>query len=49
MYINIEKEVYDGETAWIWTDKLNEKIKIMKGVRQGDTVPPVIFAIAVEE
>ena len=31
------------------TEKLSGKIKIMKGVRQGDTLSPVMFTAAVEE
>ena len=48
-YINIIKETYTEGTAQIRTEKLGEKIKIMKGDRQGDTLSPVMFTAAVEE
>ena len=48
-YINIIKETYAEETAQIRTEKLSGKIKIMKGIRQGDTLSPVMFTAAVQE
>lgn len=36
--INIIKETYRGDTAQVRTDKISGKIKIQKGVRQGDTL-----------
>ena len=42
-YINIIKETYAEGTAQIRTEKLSGKIKIMKGVRQGDTLSPVML------
>ena len=48
-YINILKETYRGGTAQIRTEKLSRKISIMKGVRQGDKLSPVMFTSAVEE
>jgi len=48
-YINILKETYKGGTAQIRTEMLSRKISIMKGVRQGDTLSPVMFTSAVEE
>ena len=48
-YINIMKETYADGTAQIRTEKLSGKTKIMKGVRQGDTLSPVMFTAAVEE
>ena len=48
-YINIIKETYTEGTAQIRTEKLSGKIKIMKGVRQGDTLSPVMFTAAVEK
>ena len=48
-YINVLKETYRGGTAQIRTEFLSEKISIMKGVRQGDTLSPVLFTSAVEE
>ena len=47
--INIIKETKTDGTAQIRTEKLSEKIKIQKGVRQGDTLSPVIFIAVVEE
>jgi hypothetical protein len=46
---NILKETYQDGTAQIRTELLSEKIKIQKGVRQGDTLSPVLFTAAVEE
>ena len=48
-YINTIKEAYTEGTAQIRTEKVSGKIKIMKGVRQGDTLSPVMFTAAVEE
>ena len=48
-YINILKETYDGGTAQVRTDTVSRKICIMKGVRQGDTLTPVMFTAALEE
>ena len=48
-HINIMKETYAEGTAQIRTEKLSGKIKIMKGVRQGDSLSPVMFTAAVEE
>ena len=48
-YINILKEMYKGGTAQIRTETLSRKIKITKGVRQGDTLSPVMFTSALEE
>ena len=48
-YINIIKETYTEGTAQVRTEKLGRKIKIMKGVRQGDTLSLVMFTAAVEE
>jgi hypothetical protein len=47
--INIIKETYRGDTAQIRTELLSDIIKIQKGVRQGDTLSPVLFTAAVEE
>ena len=43
------KETYTEGTAQVRTEKLGGKIKIMKGVRQGDTLSPVMLTAAVEE
>ena len=47
-YINTIKETYAEGTTQIRTEKLSRRIKIMKGVRQGDTLSPVMFIAAVE-
>ena len=48
-YIAIIKETCTEGTAQIKTEKLSGKIKIMKGVRQGDTLSLAMFTAAVEE
>ena len=48
-YINVPKETYRGGTAQIRTESLSDKINILKGVRQGDTLSPILFTLAVEE
>ena len=48
-YINIIKETYTEGIAHVRTEKLSGKIKIMKGIRQGDPLSPVLFTAAVEE
>eukprot|EP00794_Sanderia_malayensis_P004319 gene4318-4893_t len=48
-YINILKETYDGGTAQVRNESLSRKFKIMKGVRQGDTLSPVMFTAELEE
>ena len=49
-YINtIIKETYREGTAQIRTENLSEKIRIMKGGRQGNTFSLVMFTAAVEE
>ena len=48
-YINIIKETYREGTAHVRTEKLSGKIKIIKSIRQGETLSPVMFTAAVEE
>ena len=48
-YINIMKEIYNNGTAQVRTESLSRKFKILKGVRQGDTLSPVLFTAALEE
>ena len=45
----ITKGTYAEGTAQVRTEKLSGKIKIMKGVRQGDTLSPVRFTAAVQD
>lgn len=47
-YINSLKETYGG-TSQVRTDTVSRKICIMKGVRQGDSLSPVMFTAALEE
>ena len=47
--MNILKETYNRGTAQVRTEALSRKIQIMKGVRQGDTLSPVMFTAALEE
>ena len=42
-------KTYAEGTAQIRTEKFSGKINIMKGVRQGDTLSPVMLTAAVEE
>ena len=46
--INIIKETYAERTAQVRTENLSGKVKIMTGIRQGDTLSPVLFTAAVE-
>ena len=46
---SVIKETYAAGTARIRTEKLSGKIKIIKGVLQGDTLSPVTFTAAIEE
>ena len=48
-YINIIKETYTEGTAQVRKKMHSGKIKIMKEVRQGDTLSLVMFTEAVEE
>lgn len=48
-YINIIKETYKNGTAQVRTESLSRKFNILKGVRQGDTLSPVMFTAALEE
>ena len=48
-YINIINETYKNGTAQVRTESLSRKFNILKGVRQGDTLSPVMFTAALEE
>ena len=48
-YMNIINETYTEGTAQIRTEMFSGKIKVMKRVRQGEILSPVMFTAAVEE
>ena len=48
VFLFIQENIHKG-TVQIRTEKLSEKIKIQKGVRQGDTLSPIMFTDVVEE
>ena len=48
-YINTLTNVYTDGTAQIRTDKLSTSINIEKGVRQEDTLSPILFTAALKE
>lgn len=48
-YINTLTNAYTGGTAQIRTDKTSGTIEIERGVRQGDTLSPILFTAALEE
>ena len=47
-FINILKKTYDCGTTQLKTDIMSKKIKIMKEVRQGDTLSPILFTSALK-
>ena len=47
--INSIQETYSKRTAQLRTERLSGQIKITKGVRQGETLSPVMFTADVEE
>ena len=48
-YINILKKIYSKATATICLGKGKAKIKLERGVRQGDTISPKLFTAVLEE
>ena len=49
VYINILEEIYRGSTATIVLHKESNRIPIKKGVRQGDTISPMLFTACLQE
>ena len=47
--VSIIKETYKDSAGQIRTELLSVKIKIQKGVRQGDTLSPILLTATVEE
>lgn len=47
--VNITKETYRGSAAQVRTLRISDKIKIQKGVRQGDIRSSIPFTAALEE
>ena len=48
-YIEIIKSIYTNTSATIHNDKDTTEIKILKGVRQGDTISPKLFTAGLQE
>uniref|UniRef100_A0A6G5AC50 Putative endonuclease-reverse transcriptase n=1 Tax=Rhipicephalus microplus TaxID=6941 RepID=A0A6G5AC50_RHIMP len=49
IYINILEEIYRGSTATIVLYKESNRIPIKKGVRQVDTISPMLFTACLQE
>ena len=48
MYIEILKDVYKDSSVTVHVHKESEKIRIKRGVRQGDTISPKLFTATLE-
>ena len=48
VYIEILKDIYTDSSVTVYLHKEGEKIRIKRGVRQGDTISPKIFTAALE-
>ncbi len=48
VYIEILKDIYTDSSVRVHLHKESEKIKIKRGVRQGDTISPKLFAATLE-
>lgn len=48
-YINLLEEIYSGPTATIVLHKKSDRIPIKKGVRQGNTISPMLFPTCLQE
>ena len=48
MYIQILKDIYTDSSVTIHLHKESEKIRIKRGVRQGDTISPKLFTATLE-
>ena len=46
--LNIIRKIYEQATAHIKTDKTDDSFKIMRGVAQGDPLPPHLFNAVLE-
>ena len=49
LYVKILEVIYKKSTATIKLHKVNDKIPMQKGVRQGDTISPKLFTAGLEE
>lgn len=47
-YIELLKDIYTNSTVTVHLQKETEKIKIKRGVRQGDTISPKLFTATLE-
>ena len=48
VYIEILKEIYTDSSVTVHLHKEGEKIRIKRGVRQGDTISPKLFTATLE-
>ncbi len=48
MYIEILKDIYTDSSVRVHLHKESEKIRIKRGVRQGDTISPKLFTATLE-
>ena len=49
VYIEILKDIYTDSSVTVHLHKESEKIRIKRGVRQGDTISPKLFTATLEE
>ena len=47
-YIQLMKDIYTDSSVTVYLHKESEKINIKRGVRQGDTISPKLFASTLE-
>ena len=48
MYMEILKVLYTDSSVTVYLHKESEKIRIKRGVRQGDTISPKLFTATLE-
>ena len=48
MYIEILKDIYTDRSVTVHPHRESEKIRIKRGVRQGDTISPKLFTATLE-